>query len=116
MTIYRDEHLRKLLLKQMLEKVEQAYLNYKKLELPTYQLAQWRDYYIYKMKRAYIMKGESSLPILKNDFNGFTRNFFSHLGFTVTIHHNVRNTTEAVLKKWTVFFYAMILMINSLKN
>lgn len=60
LAIYRDEHLRKLLLKQMLEKVEQAYLNYKKLELPTYQLAQWRDYYIYKMKRAYIMKGESS--------------------------------------------------------
>lgn len=58
LAIYQDGHHKKLLLTQMLEKAEQTYQTYKKLGLPTYQLTQWKNRYTYKMKRAYIMKGE----------------------------------------------------------
>ena len=60
LTIYRDDYHKKLLLNQMLEKAEQTYQIYKKLGLPTYQLAQWKKHYVYKMKRAYLTKGEKS--------------------------------------------------------
>lgn len=52
LTIYRDDHHKKILLNQMLEKAEQTYQNYKKL-------AQWKKHYVYKMKRAYLTKGKN---------------------------------------------------------
>lgn len=58
LTIYHDEHYRKLLLNQMLEKIETTYQTYKNLgTAPIYHLTQWKMYYMLKIKQTYIMNG-----------------------------------------------------------
>ena len=55
--IYPDEYHQKLLLHQILERIDTLFEHYRQLELPLYPLIQWKNHYKFKVQHYYMMKG-----------------------------------------------------------
>jgi hypothetical protein len=55
--IYPNKHHQEVLCHQVLERIDNLFQYYQKLELPTYQLVQWKNHYKFKIQQYYIMNG-----------------------------------------------------------
>ena len=55
--IYPNKHHQEVLCHQVLERIDNLFQYYQKLELPLYPLVQWKNHYKFKVQHYYMMNG-----------------------------------------------------------